>query len=251
MGSGDEAFAIGNSVPGEDGDEQAMAARAGFGRWVRLAARIAIVAVALPLVLTPIYRFIPPISTLMLWDLVSLQGYTRSWVGLDDISPNMVQSVIMGEDGKFCSHDGVDWDSLMSVLKHAGKDGPSRGASTITMQTVKNVYLWNSRSYARKALEIPLALYTNVVWSKRRTMEIYLNIAELGPNLYGVEAASRAYFNKPASQLSRHEAALIAAALPNPASRNPQKPSREQKIYARTIERRAAMSGAYVTCIYD
>ncbi|WP_237153349.1 monofunctional biosynthetic peptidoglycan transglycosylase [Oryzibacter oryziterrae] len=251
MSSGDDTIALDGTVEGDEGDTQAMAARSGMRKWLRLAARIAVIAIALPILLTPVYRFVPPISTLMLWDLMTFQGYSRSWVSLDDISPNMVQSVIMGEDGKFCSHDGVDWDSLMSVLKHAGKDGPSRGASTITMQTVKNVYLWNSRSYARKALEIPLALYTNLVWQKRRTMEIYLNIAELGPNLYGVEAASRAYFNKPASQLSRHEAALIAAALPNPALRNPKKPSSEQKIYARTIERRAAMSGAYVTCIYD
>ncbi len=98
------------------------------------------------------------------------------------------------------------------------------------MQTVKNVFLWPSRSYIRKGLEIPLALYADLVWSKRRTLEIYLNIAELGPNIYGVEAASRHYFKKSAAKLSRREASLIAAALPNPAARNPAKPSRAQDL---------------------
>jgi len=203
--------------------------------------------VALPILLVPVYALLPPVSTLMLWDLVRFQGYRRDWVSLDQVAPAMAQAVIMGEDGKFCSHDGVDWDSLYSVINQDG--GPSRGASTITMQTVKNVFLWNSRSYLRKGLEIPLALYSDLVWSKRRTMEIYLNIAELGPNLYGVEAAAQTYFKKPAAKLSRHEAALIAAALPNPRDRNPAKPNRAQSLYARIIERRVAQSGAYVGCV--
>ncbi len=147
-------------------------------RLVRLVLRVAAVLVAIPLVLTPIYWFVPPVSTLMLGDLVTLQGYERDWVSLDDISPHLPQAVVMGEDGQFCSHDGVDWDSLMAVINRSG--GPNRGASTVTMQTVKNLYLWNSRSYVRKGLEIPLALYVTAVWSKKRTMEIYLNIAEWG-----------------------------------------------------------------------
>ena len=245
----------GGERPQASPDGQATAEAAGKGvpmRWRAWGKRLALVAAALaalPLVLTLIYVFVRPVSTLMLADLVTGQGYRRDWVALDDIAPDMARAVIMGEDGRFCSHDGVDWDSLGDVLSRAGKDGPSRGASTIPMQTVKNVFLWNSRSYVRKALEIPLALYTDLVWSKRRTMEIYLNIAELGPNLYGVEAAARAYFNKPASRLTRHEAALIAAALPNPALRNPRKPSRVQKLYAHVIEMRVAQSGPYVKCL--
>lgn len=217
--------------------------------WVRRLGVAIGAIVALPLVLTPVYFFVHPVSTLMLADLATGQGYARQWVSLDDVAPDMARAVVMGEDGQFCFHDGVDWNSLLAVIDSAGRDGPSRGASTITMQTVKNLYLWNSRSYLRKALEIPLALYTDLVWSKRRTMEIYLNIAELGPNLYGVEAAARAYFGKPASKLSRHEAALIAAALPNPVLRNPKKPSRAQKLYARVIEARVAQSGPYVRCL--
>ena len=183
----------------------------------------------------------------MIGDLVTLQGYSRQWVDIEDISPSMQQAVVMSEDGQFCFHDGVDWEQLRSVLSRNG--GPNRGASTITMQTVKNVFLWPSRSYIRKGLEIPLALYADLVWSKRRTLEIYLNIAELGPNVYGVEAAAQYYYKKPASKLSRREAALIAAALPNPAIRNPLKPSRAQKTLARIIERRINQSGAYVACL--
>jgi monofunctional biosynthetic peptidoglycan transglycosylase len=254
MNEGEGALAVQSvDVPAE---ATGMAGARGTGargrkmwRWLKkLALALAAIAV-LPLVLTPVYLIVPPVSTLMLVDLLSFQGYTREWVDLDDIAPDVARSVVMGEDGQYCFHDGVDWGSLRSVIDKAGRKGPSRGASTIPMQTVKNVFLWNSRSYLRKALEIPLALYTDLVWSKRRTMEIYLNIAELGPNLYGVGAASRAYFGKPASKLNRHEAALIAAALPSPLTRNPKKPSRAQKLYARVIEARVAKSGAYVKCL--
>jgi len=215
--------------------------------WLKRLSIAAVLVLAAPFVLTPVYLVARPISTLMVWDLVSLQGYNRTWVDLDDISPAMKQAVVMSEDGQFCFHDGVDWDQLKSVLSRDG--GPSRGASTITMQTVKNVFLWPSRSYIRKGLEIPLALYANVVWSKRRTLEIYLNIAELGPNIYGVEAASLHYFKKSSTKLSRREAALLAASLPNPAVRNPVKPSRAQKFLAGIVERRIAQSGAYVECL--
>lgn len=213
-----------------------------------LAFKAGLVLAAIPALLVPLYAVVPPISTLMLWDLVTFRGYTRDWVSFDNISPHLVRSVVSGEDGKFCTHGGVDWEALQLVLSRDG--GPSRGASTITMQTVKNLYLWNSRSYIRKGLEIPLALYGDLVWSKRRSMEIYLNIAEWGPGIYGAEAASQYYFKKPAVKLSRREAALLASALPNPYLRNPTKPTKRQAIYAKLVERRAAQSGAYVTCLY-
>lgn len=233
--------------PVADDGGTAAVRRAGWRIWLRRLTTIVAVAVLLPLVLTPLYLFVRPVSTLMVWDLLTFQGYSRTWIDLDDISPSMKQAVVMSEDGQFCFHDGVDWGQLKSVLSRNG--GPNRGASTITMQTVKNVFLWPSRSYIRKGLEIPLALYADLVWSKRRTLEIYLNIAELGPNIYGVEAAARYYFKKSASKLGRHEAALIAAALPNPSIRNPLKPSRAQTRLSRVIERRIAQSGAYVECL--
>ena len=240
-----EAMAEGEPVA--DDGEAAAVRRSGWRIWLKRLSIAAAVVVVLPFVLTPLYLFVRPISTLMIGDLVTLQGYSRQWVDIEDIAPSMQQAVVMSEDGQFCFHDGVDWEQLRSVLSRNG--GPNRGASTITMQTVKNVFLWPSRSYIRKGLEIPLALYADLVWSKRRTLEIYLNIAELGPNVYGVEAAAQYYYKKPASKLSRREAALIAAALPNPAIRNPLKPSRAQKTLARIIERRINQSGAYVECL--
>lgn len=218
---------------------------------MRRLVHIAIILAAVPVLAVPLYAVWPrPVSTLMLWDLVTAGGYTRDWVPFEEISPHLVQSVIMGEDGRYCEHWGVDFDALQLVLDRAGEGGPSRGASTIPMQTVKNLYLWNSRSYLRKGMEIPLALYADFVWSKQRTIELYLNVAEWGPNLYGAEAAAQAYFKKPAKALTRREAALLASALPNPILRNPRKPGRGQARYARTIERRAAQSGAYVACLY-
>ncbi|SCM78173.1 Monofunctional biosynthetic peptidoglycan transglycosylase [uncultured Pleomorphomonas sp.] len=243
----DLSEAMAEGKPAASDEEAAAVRRSGWRIWLRRLSVAAAVAVVLPFILTPLYLFVRPVSTLMVWDLMTLQGYSRTWVDLDDIAPSMKQAVVMSEDGQFCFHDGVDWAQLRSVLSRDG--GPNRGASTITMQTVKNVFLWPSRSYIRKGLEIPLALYADLVWSKRRTLEIYLNIAELGPNVYGVEAAAQYYYKKPASKLSRREAALIAAALPNPAVRNPLKPSRAQRTLSRIIERRVGQSGAYVECL--
>ena len=209
--------------------------------------KTAVVIAAIPLLLVPVYAILPPISTLMIADVALLRGVERDWTRLDDISPNLQQAVVMAEDGKFCSHWGVDWDSLFEVI--SDEDGPSRGASTISMQTVKNLFLWNGRSYLRKALEIPLALYADFVWSKRRMLEIYLNIAEWGPGLYGAEAAARTYFGKPAKALTRREAALLVSALPNPIARNPARPTGAQSRYARIVERRAAQAGGYVDCL--
>jgi monofunctional biosynthetic peptidoglycan transglycosylase len=153
-----------------------------------------IVLALLPYVLILVYRldFVRPVSTLMLWDLVTRGGYERQWVEFEDISPVLVQSVMMSEDGQFCSHRGVDWVQMNSVLKDALEGESTRGASTIPMQTVKNLFLWNGRSFLRKGLELPLAMAADFAWSKKRLMEIYLNIAEWGPGIYGVEAAARA-----------------------------------------------------------
>lgn len=224
------------------------ARRGGLRAWIRRGIRLLAILVAIPVVLVPVYAVVPPVSTLMLWDLATLQGYERDWVSFEEVSPNLVQALVMGEDGRYCEHVGVDFDALQLVLTREG--GPNRGASTLTMQTVKNLFLWNSRSYVRKGLEIPLALYTDVVLSKRRVMEIYVNIAEWGPGLYGAEAAARRYFGKPAKALTRREASLMVAALPNPLVRNPAKPVQRQRALARIVERRAAQSGAYIGCLY-
>lgn len=233
------------------GTRRGFSSRASLPRWVRLGALAVAVMAALPIVLTILYLppFVRPISTLMIKDLVTLQGYDRQWVPLDDIAPVLVHSVIMSEDGQFCFHKGVDLGELKGVITDALDGEATRGASTIPMQTVKNLYLWNGRSFLRKAAELPLAVYFDALMSKRRIMEIYLNIAEWGPNIYGIEAASQHHFGKPASKLTRRQAALLAVTLPNPAARNPAKPGPGLRRLASVIERRAARAGAYVQCL--
>jgi monofunctional biosynthetic peptidoglycan transglycosylase len=207
----------------------------------------------LPYVLIFVYLlpFIHPVSTLMLRDLLLLRGYDRQWVSLDDIAPVLVQSVMMSEDGQYCFHGGVDWGEMRVLVEDTLKGETTRGGSTIPMQTAKNLFLWNSRSFVRKALELPLAVATDFVWSKRRLMEIYLNIAEWGPGVYGIEAAARYHFKVPAAKLTRRQAALLAVSLPNPIDRNASKPGRGLRSLAAVIERRARGSGDYVRCLYD
>ncbi|RDL49609.1 Monofunctional biosynthetic peptidoglycan transglycosylase [Ensifer sp. M14] len=209
--------------------------------------------VLLPYALIALYLidFIRPVSTLMLRDLVLLRGYDRQWVEFDQIAPVLVQSVMMSEDGQFCIHDGVDWGQMRGVVEDALEGESTRGASTIPMQTVKNLFLWNGRSFVRKAMELPLAIVADFVWSKRRMMEIYLNVAEWGDGIYGIEAAARHHFGVSAAKLSRRQAALLAVSLPNPRERNAGKPGRGLKRLASLIERRASRSGEYITCLYD
>ncbi len=193
-------------------------------RMLHAAAFAIVLLAAIPLVLVPIYAlpFVRPVSTLMLAEHFSFQPFEREWTPLEKIAPVLVRSVMMSEDGQYCFHGGVDWTAMRSVVDQAIGDGEaSRGASTIPMQTVKNLFLWNGRSYLRKGLELPLALYADLIWSKSRTMELYLNIAEWGNGIYGIGAASRYYFNKPASELSARQAALLAVALPSPLTRDP------------------------------
>ncbi|MBO0903795.1 biosynthetic peptidoglycan transglycosylase [Jiella sonneratiae] len=212
---------------------------------------VVLVAVAIPLVLTPIYaiRGVHPVSTLMLWDEVTVRPVLRDWVPIDDVAPVLLHSVIMSEDGQFCRHHGVDWGELLAVVDQALDGEETRGASTITMQTVKNLFLWNDRSFVRKGLELPLAVYFDFVLPKRRIMEIYVNIAEWDTGVYGIEAASQHYFGKPASKLTAHEAALITVSLPAPDLRNPADPSPTMRRLARRVERLARSSGAYVGCV--
>jgi len=219
-----------------------------LGRLLGLVAKLAIVIVLIPLVLVPVYRYVPPVSVLMLYD--RLYGpVERKWVPLAEIAPSLVNAVVMSEDARFCEHAGVDWQELGRVLDRNA--GPNRGASTITMQVVKNLFLWTSRSYVRKALEIPLALYANLIWSKRRTLEIYLNIVELGPGIFGVEAAAEHYFKRSAKDLSPGQAALLVSALPNPIERNPARPARFVSARARMVAARGRAAGEYIGCVTE
>jgi len=199
------------------------------------------------LVLALVYSAVPPPSTLMLGRWATLKPVDRQAVPLAAISPHLVQAVIASEDQRFCLHDGVDWGALREVVDD--EDGPSRGASTISMQTVKNVFLWPGRSVLRKGLEIPLAMAADALWGKRRMMEVYLNVAEWGEGVFGAEAAARRWFGKPARDLTRGEAALLAAVLPNPILRNPALPSRGVRAAAARIQTRMNGVAGLMGCV--
>jgi monofunctional biosynthetic peptidoglycan transglycosylase len=203
-----------------------------------------------PFLIAPLYAFVPPpASSLMIGRWLSGQGVARDWVPLEEISPHLPISVLMSEDGRYCTHSGVDWGALREQLGQTMRGEEARGASTIAMQTAKNLFLWSGRSYVRKAYEVPLALWLNLVLSKRRLMEIYLNIAEWGPGVFGAQAAARHHFGKPAADLSRVQAARLAAALPNPHVFDAGDPGPRTRRIAGVIERRARAAGAYIGCL--
>ncbi len=192
--------------------------------WWVLAIILAIL--LLPYILTPLYRFGHPVSTLMLWRWATGARVERTWVPLDAISPAVPRAVIAAEDARFCTHRGIDWQEVREAIDDADDGGRLRGGSTITQQTAKNLFLWPGRSLVRKALEAPLALWIDLVLPKRRVLEIYLNVAEWGPDgQFGIEAGARRAFNRSARDLTLREAALMAAVLPNPMRRNAARPS--------------------------
>jgi monofunctional biosynthetic peptidoglycan transglycosylase len=164
-----------------------------------------------------LFRDLPPPATpLMLLRSLDGAGMDKTWRPLSDISPNLVLAALASEDGKFCSHDGFDWGAIQYAWQHDQRSRMMLGASTISMQTAKNLFLWPDRSWPRKALEVYFTALMELAWSKQRIMEVYLNIVEWAPGVYGAEAAARHHFRKPASALSAAEAARLAAVLPNP-----------------------------------
>lgn len=193
-----------------------------------------------------LYIFVPPVSTLMLGRLATLRGFERDSVSISEVNSTLIRSVVRAEDSKFCQHYGIDWASMGNAIED--KDGRSRGASTIPMQVAKNLFLWPHHSYIRKAIEIPIAMYLNAIWSKSRMMEVYLSIAEWGDGIYGVEAAAQKYFHKSAKQLNANEAALLAAMLPSPLRHNPLRPSSYYLKYASNIQK-WANAGVDISCI--
>lgn len=178
------------------------------------------------IVLGAAYIAVPPVSTLMLGRWLTFRSAEQTYRPLTEIASALPAAAMASEDARFCSHAGIDWKELGRVMDDAEEGGPSRGASTIPMQVAKNLFLWPGRSYIRKGLELPIALYLDAIWSKQRMMEVYLNVAEWGQGVYGAEAAARLHFKKSAADLSRREAALLVAALPNPRQRDPARPTR-------------------------
>ena len=216
-------------------------------RWLVVAVAAVLL---LPYLLTPLYRVVNPVSTLMLARWVLGKRVERTFVPLERVAPVLTRSVVASEDGRFCTHHGIDWTELQASIDDADDISEARGGSTITQQTAKNLFLWGGRSFVRKALEFPLALWIDLMLPKRRVMEIYLNIAEWGPNgEFGIEAGARHAFNKPASQLSAGEAALMAAMLPNPKRRSAKQPRPGVRRIAGIVQARAARSGGIDACL--
>lgn len=202
------------------------------------------VVVLAPYVIAPFYRAGHPVSTLMAWRSLRGAPMQREWIDLAAMSPYLPRSVVAAEDAHFCKHHGIDWGALREAIDDAKEDGtPFRGASTITQQVAKNLFLWQGRDFIRKALEFPLALWIDFVLPKPRILEIYLNIAELGPQgQFGVETASAYAFGKSAASLSPREAALLASVLPNPVKRSARNPGPGVRRLAGTYVARAQAS---------
>jgi monofunctional biosynthetic peptidoglycan transglycosylase len=192
----------------------------------------------------------PPVSPVAIAEGLSGKTLTRNWVPLVKISPSLSLAVIASEDGRFCDHWGVDWREAWHAVRGGGQVGAGpRGASTIAMQLVKNLYLWPERSYLRKLLEVPLAYLLTALWPKRVLMETYLNITPLGPGVTGAEAASQRFFGKSAADLTRREAILLAMALPSPGLRNPAKPTQRMLRRLPLIERNMKLLGPRADCV--
>jgi monofunctional biosynthetic peptidoglycan transglycosylase len=224
----------------------------GLAKALRIAAVTLIALLALPYLFILIYRVAdPPFSALMLRH--ALLGYeiNYEWTDFDGISPNLATAAIIAEDSRFCQHWGVDWTAVGDVLDDLEAGATPRGASTIPMQTAKNLFLWPEQSYLRKALEVPLAQFMTLIWPKRRVLEVYLNIAEWGPGVYGAEAASRYHFGKSAASLSRAEAALLVAALPNPHVRNAGRPGPKMRRLASRVQGRVGREEQDASCVFD
>ncbi len=221
-------------------------------RWPGLR-RLALIALALfvglPLVLLLAYRVVPPPGTpLMLIRLFEGEGLEKDWVPLARISKHVPGAVIAAEDNNFCRHHGFDWQAIETVIADYQKGGRPRGASTISMQTAKNLFLWPGRSYLRKGLEAALTAPLELLWSKARILEVYLNIAEWSAGVYGIEAAARHYFGKPAAKVTRREAALLASVLPNPRQRSAAKPSAQVRRKADIVIKRMRQIHPLLDC---
>ena len=209
----------------------------------RLLMRALALAIGLSVILTAVYRFLPvPLTPLMVLRLFDGEGLSKDWVSYDEISPNLARAVIAAEDANYCRHWGFDFKAIRRALQHNEDSRRLRGGSTISNQTAKNVFLWPGDTrvsrYARKAIEPFFTVLIETMWGKRRVLEVYLNVVEWGHGIYGAEAAARHHFNKPAGKLTRREAALLAAVLPNPRRFDAGRPGNYVSRQAASIQRR-------------
>ena len=222
-----------------------------IGRFLlRLVAQILLWFIGLSLVAVILFAFVPvPITATMLMDE---NGATRDWEPLEEIDRDLVSAVIAAEDSKFCEHAGFDTEAIQQAYEQNQKGGRIRGGSSISQQTAKNVFLWQNGGYTRKALEAWFTFWIENVWGKRRIMEVYLNVAETGIGTYGATAGAQRYFDKSAANLTRSEAARMAAALPSPKTRSVKNPSGWLASHGRTLERRLVVvqNEGLDACVY-
>jgi len=193
--------------------------KAGWGRILRdTVGCVLLVLILGPIVAVAVYKFVPPpVTILMLERLAQGDGLDHRWVPLADMSPTLPRAAVAAEDAHFCTHHGFDFGAIEKAMKHDARDPHAiRGGSTISQQTAKNVFLWPSRSWVRKGFEAYFTVLIEAIWGKRRIMEVYLNTVEMGPGVYGVEAASQRYFHRDARNLSPAQAARLIAILPSP-----------------------------------
>jgi len=230
-------------LAGEKPIETASPRRAGpVRRFLRLAFRILGLFLLISILWSAVYAVVPvPVTPLMLIRLVEGYGFSKDWVSYDKISPNLARAAIASEDSGFCAHHGFEWEAIRNAWDRNQRSRRIRGGSTISNQTAKNAFLWPDRTYVRKALEYYFTGLIELMWGKKRILEVYLNVVEFGPGVYGAEAAARTYFHKPASQLSRREAALLVAVLPLPLKYSVTRPgpyvqSRTGTIMARMMD---------------
>lgn len=212
--------------------------RGGFWRFVRgLIGWAIIFGIVVPLLLVAIYRFVPPPGTILMVErAIQGKGWDYSWRPIDKISPALVQAAVASEDARFCDHHGFDFEAIQKALEHNERHpGRIRGASTISQQTAKNAFLWPGRDWVRKGFEAYFTVLIEAGWGKTRIMEVYLNVAEMGPGVYGAEAAARRYFKTDAAHLTSAQAARLVAVLPNPIKYKAQAPGRYVQRRAQKI----------------
>ncbi|MCR0981701.1 monofunctional biosynthetic peptidoglycan transglycosylase [Roseomonas pecuniae] len=221
--------------------------------WRRRLLHLALFLLLTPLALIALFRFVPvPATPLMVIRSVQGvgEGMRHDWVPLESIAPALAQSVVAAEDNNFCRESlGFDFGAIREELEAWGDGETPRGASTITMQTAKNLFLWPGRDPVRKVIEAWLTPQIALLWPKQRVIEVYLNSVEFGPGIYGAEAAARAFFDKPASRLTRGEAARLAAVLPSPLNWSVAQPSERVRRRAAVIERRVGQLGPLLDCL--
>lgn len=224
--------------------------RGGLARALRWIVILVLGMLILPYLITPLYLMLRPVSTPMIWRWITGQRVERVYVPIETMQQSLPRAVLAAEDARFCSHAGIDWRQVQEAIEDADDITEARGGSTLTQQVAKNLFLWQGRSFVRKALEVPLAYWIDLVLGKRRVMEIYLNVAEWGPNgEFGAEAGARYAFGKSTRNLSAGEAALMAAILPNPMRRSARQPGPAVRRLAGVYVRRAHGAASLVSCL--